>query len=383
MKSPTIPEVEPQFEKEIDPFQQSFQEQVIRCETPTLSAKRRSLIFEETLTLDSQVCRLLLDIISQDEHMVKESAHFALSENQLIRVVDYISDVSESQVQLSIDDEGCYGRLCSYSTQTLNEILIRNVNILKLDVDKVNLLKDSYKISPEPYNREEIGEILDEKLNISDQFDAYSKTEDCSLMLLKVDKTQLIDACNKSEIDAILDDKFNISDQIDDYSRTYDDEIIDEKLNITDQIDAYIKYEDDALLLLKTDKSELIDAYSKTEDDELLALKLNISDQIDAYNKSEVDALLDDKLNISDQIDAYTKLDDYLLLVLKVDKTVLFDAYSKTEADALLDNKLNISDQIEAYTKQEDDELLLFKADRTELDSYVDLTSTQTITEQK
>ncbi|KAA6356952.1 MAG: hypothetical protein EZS28_047521, partial [Streblomastix strix] len=132
MKSPTIPEVEPQFEKEIDPFQQ----QVIRCETPTLSTRRRSSIFEETLTLDPQVCRWLLDIISEDEHMIKESAHFVLSENQLIRVVVYTFDVPESQIQLSVDDEGCCGRFCSDSTQTLNEILIGNVNILKLDVEK-------------------------------------------------------------------------------------------------------------------------------------------------------------------------------------------------------------------------------------------------------
>ncbi|KAA6356073.1 MAG: hypothetical protein EZS28_048400, partial [Streblomastix strix] len=99
MKSPTIPEVEPQFEKEIDPFQQSFQQpfqaQVIRCETPTLSARRRSSIFEETLTPDPSVCRWLLDIISEDEDMVKESAHFVLSENQLIRVVAYTFDVPE------------------------------------------------------------------------------------------------------------------------------------------------------------------------------------------------------------------------------------------------------------------------------------------------
>ncbi|KAA6376167.1 MAG: hypothetical protein EZS28_028306, partial [Streblomastix strix] len=132
MKSPTIPEVEPQFEKEIDPFQQ----QVIRCETPTLSARRRSSIFEETLTPDPSVCRWLLDIISEDEHMVKESAHFVLSENQLVRVVAYTFDIPESQIQLSIEDEGCCGRFCSESTQTLNEILIGNVNILKLDVEK-------------------------------------------------------------------------------------------------------------------------------------------------------------------------------------------------------------------------------------------------------
>ncbi|KAA6379931.1 MAG: hypothetical protein EZS28_024543 [Streblomastix strix] len=84
MKSPTIPEVEPQFEKEIDTFKQPsfsnpFQQQIIRCETRTLSARRRSSIFEETLTPDPSVCRWLLDIISEDEHMVKESAHFVLS----------------------------------------------------------------------------------------------------------------------------------------------------------------------------------------------------------------------------------------------------------------------------------------------------------------
>ncbi|KAA6367690.1 MAG: hypothetical protein EZS28_036783, partial [Streblomastix strix] len=78
MKSPTIPEVEPQFEKEIDPFLQQFQQQVIRCETPTLSTRRRSSIFEETLTPDSSV-------------------------------VAYTFDVPESQIQLSIEDEGCCG----------------------------------------------------------------------------------------------------------------------------------------------------------------------------------------------------------------------------------------------------------------------------------
>ncbi|KAA6327277.1 MAG: hypothetical protein EZS28_053835, partial [Streblomastix strix] len=103
MKSPTIPEVEPQFEKEIDPFQQQGKK------TPTLSSRRRSSIFEETLTPDPSVCRWLLDIISVDEHMVKESAHFVLSENQLIRVVAYTFDVPESQIQLSVEDEGCCG----------------------------------------------------------------------------------------------------------------------------------------------------------------------------------------------------------------------------------------------------------------------------------
>ncbi|KAA6363456.1 MAG: hypothetical protein EZS28_041017 [Streblomastix strix] len=114
MKSPTIPEVEPYFEKEIelctvvnavtsqiDPFQQIFQQplqaQIIRCKTPTLSARRRGSIFEETLTPYLSMCRWLLDVISEDEYMVKESVHFVLSENQLIRIVAYTFDVHESQ----------------------------------------------------------------------------------------------------------------------------------------------------------------------------------------------------------------------------------------------------------------------------------------------
>ncbi|KAA6403104.1 MAG: hypothetical protein EZS28_001372 [Streblomastix strix] len=67
---------------QIDPFQQPFQQQVaessistkvIRCETPTLSARHRSSIFEETLTPDPSMCRWLLDIISDEEHIVQES----------------------------------------------------------------------------------------------------------------------------------------------------------------------------------------------------------------------------------------------------------------------------------------------------------------------
>ncbi|KAA6370126.1 MAG: hypothetical protein EZS28_034347 [Streblomastix strix] len=283
------------------------------------------------------------------------------------------------------------------------------------------------QVTPEPYNREEIDEMLDKKLNFSDQIDAYTKQEDDALLLLKADKSELIEAYSKTEDNELLALKLNISDQIDAYNKTEADALLDDKLNITDQIDAYSKQEDDALLLLKADKSELIDAYSKTEADALLDDKLNITDQIDAYSKQEDDALLllkadkselidayskteDDELlaltlNISDQIDAYSKTEDDALLLLKADKSELIDAYSKTEADALLDaklnmtdqidayskqeadalfdDKLNISDQIDAYNKQQDDALLFLKADKTELADYVDLTSTQTITGQK
>ncbi|KAA6395746.1 MAG: hypothetical protein EZS28_008725 [Streblomastix strix] len=107
MKIPTIPEAELQLEKkneevatvvsvasQIDPFQQPFQQQVIKCETSSLSASRRNSIIEQTQTPDPSLCRWLLDILSEDEHMV----------------VAYTFDVPESQIQLSIEDEGCVGR---------------------------------------------------------------------------------------------------------------------------------------------------------------------------------------------------------------------------------------------------------------------------------
>ncbi|KAA6384407.1 MAG: hypothetical protein EZS28_020065, partial [Streblomastix strix] len=309
MKTPTIPEVEPQFEKEadaqqIDPFQQLiqqlFQQQVIICETPTLSARRRSSIFEETLTADPSVYRWLLDIISEEEHMTKESVHFVLSEIQLIRVVAYTFDIPESQIQLSREDEGCCEAL-------------------------------------DPYNREEIDEMLEKKLNISEKIDVYTKQEDDALLLLKADKSELIDEYSKTEDDELFAIKLVIADYIDVYTKQEIDALHSNKLNTTDQIDAYSKIEDDALLLLKDDKAQLIDAYTKAEDD--------------------------------------------ALLLLKTDKSELIDAYSKTDVDALLDDKLNITDQIDAYIKQEDDALLLLKANITELDNYVDLTSTQTISE--
>ncbi|KAA6371423.1 MAG: hypothetical protein EZS28_033050, partial [Streblomastix strix] len=276
-------------------------------------------------------------------------------------------------------------------------------------------------------NREEIDEMLDKKLNVSDQIDAYTKSEDDALLLLKADKSELIDAYSKTEDDELLALKLNISDQIDAYNKTEAgallflkadksepidaytkteaDALLEDKLNISDQTDAYTKQEDDALLLLKADKSELIDAYSKTEDDELFALKLNISDQIDAYTQSEHDALLllkadkselidayskteDDellalKLNISDQIDACNKTEADTLLFLKADKSELIDAYTKTETDVLLDDKLNISDQTDAYTKQEDDALLLLKADKSELIDAYSKTETDVLLDEK
>ncbi|KAA6379152.1 MAG: hypothetical protein EZS28_025318, partial [Streblomastix strix] len=97
-------------------------------------------------TADSSVCKWLLDIITEDEHMLKESAHFILSVPQLIRVVAYTFDVNEQQVQLNEDISTCCTRFMNDCTITLTEIRIGNVNIHALDEDKVNLLRYNYKL---------------------------------------------------------------------------------------------------------------------------------------------------------------------------------------------------------------------------------------------
>ncbi|KAA6370222.1 MAG: hypothetical protein EZS28_034250, partial [Streblomastix strix] len=82
ISSRAIVEVDSPFEKENQPVTQ-------------VKTRRRSSIFEETIMPDPSVCRWLLDIISEDEHMTKESAHFILSGPQLIRVVAYTYEVLE------------------------------------------------------------------------------------------------------------------------------------------------------------------------------------------------------------------------------------------------------------------------------------------------
>ncbi|KAA6372689.1 MAG: hypothetical protein EZS28_031783, partial [Streblomastix strix] len=91
-----------------------------------VQSRRRSSIFEETIMPDSSVCRWLLDVISEDEHMTKESAHFILSGPQLIRVVAYTYEVPESQVEIVIEDETCCSKFCHDGTETITDIAISN-----------------------------------------------------------------------------------------------------------------------------------------------------------------------------------------------------------------------------------------------------------------
>ncbi|KAA6404293.1 MAG: hypothetical protein EZS28_000179 [Streblomastix strix] len=141
----TIVEVKSPFEKDPQPIQ--------------ISSRRRSSIFEETITPDPTVCKWLLDIISEDEHMIKESAHFILSQPQLTRVVAYTYEVPESQVEILVEDETCCSKFCNDGTVTVTDIAISNVNILTLDTDKANLLRDSYKICLQKVRK--ISSILD------------------------------------------------------------------------------------------------------------------------------------------------------------------------------------------------------------------------------
>ncbi|KAA6378212.1 MAG: hypothetical protein EZS28_026261 [Streblomastix strix] len=210
---------------------------------------------------------------------------------------------------------------------------------------------------------------------------SYTKSEDDALLLLKADKTQLIDSCTKGETDNLLNNK---TDNGVSYTKAEDDALLLLKADKTQLIDSYTKGEtdnllnnkadngvsytkgeDDALLLLKADKTQLIDSYSKSEDDALLLLKAQKTQLNDSYTKGETDNLLNNKANTGV---SYTKSEDDALLLLKADKTQLIDSYTKGETDNLLNNK---ADNGVSYTKGEDDTLLFAKADKTQfIDSY-------------
>ncbi|KAA6371847.1 MAG: hypothetical protein EZS28_032626, partial [Streblomastix strix] len=236
-------------------------------------------------------------------------------------------DVVENEVVLNTEDEGYYGKFMHDGTRTQRDITINNVNILILDIDKVNLLRDSYKLYV--YTKTETETKLGEKANKSDTF---TKTETDTLLVAKVDKTDILDAYIKIETDTKLDEKADKTELIDQYTKTETDTMLDFKANVSDTIDSYSKTEDDAILLLKAEKSN---TYSKTETD--------------------------------------TNLD------LKDDKAELIGACTKTESDEKLDLKLNIADQTDTYTKTKTDILLDAKADNTDLANYVDLTFALTI----
>ncbi|KAA6362548.1 MAG: hypothetical protein EZS28_041925, partial [Streblomastix strix] len=278
------------------------------------------------------------------------------------------------------------------------------------------LLKADKTELTDAYNKTEVDTFLDDKLNVSDQIDAFTKQEDDTLLLLKADKIELADYVNLGIAQTIIGTKqfyiisrkdgtdlkvleteqydmanvittlgtatggdqkiFNttinsVGIQVQNYDNSnvvcavggvkaiQDINASVDLSNYYNKSQTYSQTETDQKLNLKLNISDQIDAYTKTQDDALLLSKADKTQLIDAYSKTEADALLDDKLNVSDQIDAYTKILDDALLLLKADKTQLIDSYTKGETNNLLNNKANSG---VSYTKGEDDALLLLKA---------------------
>ncbi|KAA6402984.1 MAG: hypothetical protein EZS28_001489 [Streblomastix strix] len=330
---------------------------------------------------------------------------------QLIRVVAYTFDVNEQQVQLNEDVSTCCTRFMNDCTITLTEIRIGNVNIHALDENKVNLLRDTYKLfelfifeqiaqseahvmdviqihdetlfGNSRYNKvglvEQVQTINQQVIILQNAPQSYDQEQLDEMLLLKADKT---DTYTKTETDTLQNAK---ADNTDTYMKTETGTLLDAKADKTELIDSYSKRETYARdevytktetysnLDEKADKIELIDSYSKTEDDALLLLK---ADKTDTYSKSETDTLLDAKADKTELIDSYSKSETYARdevyiktetdskLDEKADKTELIDSYSKIEDDALL---LLKADKTDTYCKSETDTLLDAKADKTEL----------------
>ncbi|KAA6371772.1 MAG: hypothetical protein EZS28_032701 [Streblomastix strix] len=113
--------------------------------------------------------------------------------------------------------------------------------------------------------------------------EAYTKSEDDTLLLLKADKTQLIDSCSKCVTYA----------RNEVFIKTETKNLLNKK---ADAGVSYCKNEDDALLVLQADKTQLIDSYTKGEAVNMLNNKTN---QSTTYNKSETDQLIS-QIEVSD-----------------------------------------------------------------------------------
>ncbi|KAA6398926.1 MAG: hypothetical protein EZS28_005546 [Streblomastix strix] len=125
---------------------------------------------------------------------------------------------------------------------------------------------------------------------------SYTKSEDNALLLLKADKTQLIDSYTKGETDNLLNIK------------------VDTRIS-------YSKRKNNAFLLMKADKTQLIDSYSNGETNNLLD---NVVNQSTTYIKTETDQLISEiDVEDIDLTDYYNKIKTDELLVEKADATEL------------------------------------------------------------
>ncbi|KAA6403843.1 MAG: hypothetical protein EZS28_000636 [Streblomastix strix] len=146
---------------------------------------------------------------------------------------------------------------------------------------------------------------------------SYTKAQDDALLLLKADKTQLIDSYTKIETNNLLNAK-------------------------ADQSTTYIKSQNDALLLLKADKTQIIDSYTKSQDYALLLLKADKTKLIDSFTKTETNILLNNKANLST---TYNKTEtDNLIAQIDIDDVDLSNYYTITKTYKLLSDKANATD---------------------------------------
>ncbi|KAA6396706.1 MAG: hypothetical protein EZS28_007766, partial [Streblomastix strix] len=326
---PAIFEVDSPFEKEIE---KQYDQVPVQSER----SRRRSSILEIIIP-DPSICRWLLNIISEDEHMTKESAHFILSVPQLIRVVAYTFDVVENQVILNTEDEGCCGKFMHDGTRTLRDITINNVNLLTLDIEKVNFLRDSQKLCLQKVRKitsiRDLGDISSKLMPAARKGLMATYTHKMCLqnmMKLYSETLEIIQLAqsNRSEANEIFDRK---ADKTDIYMKVETDTRLDAK---ADETDTYSKTETDTLLDDKADKSELIVSYSKSEVDALLLLKEDKTQLIDSYTKTETNNLLNNNAN---QSTTYIKTENgQLISQIDTGHIDLTDYYYKTKTDELL-----------------------------------------------
>ncbi|KAA6392388.1 MAG: hypothetical protein EZS28_012085 [Streblomastix strix] len=162
MMSPIIPEVEPQFEKVIDIFQQPFQQ-----------------------TFQQPFQRQLNDVYSKTEADVLLDDKLNISEQ-----IDAYSKKKDDALLLLNADKS---ELIDAYSKTENDELLEFQLYISDQIDA--------------YNKTKADALLDDKLNLTDQIDAYSKTEDDALFLLKDDNMKLDNYINFTSTQTITGKK--------------------------------------------------------------------------------------------------------------------------------------------------------------------------------
>ena len=215
------------------------------------------------------------------------------------------------------------------------------------NVDTTNLVK-----------KDNIVTVIDE--NVTDEQIPSAKAVHTAIQ--NVSAGVPVNAYTKEEVDNLLNDKVDTDDLVDSYSKEDVNNLLDSKADSTDIIDAYDKTEVDNLLANKADSSAIVDAYTKTEVDGLLADKANVDDLVDSYTKTETDDLLATKADS-------TALDD------KLDKTAIVTSVSSTSTDTEVPSAKFIYNELDYLSDQtamtlDNVNLANRKIDETQMDIF-------------